>query len=599
VHRIVPALERARSQRGRKAKVLAIAEALKTVAESGEDEDLATAARFVGGNLLGGEGNATIGVGYALVMQALCDTYKLSPAELQSRARAAGDLGDGLGELLLRAPQEPRVGLRIAELRDLAKALAATTDRTTKASLLKEAYSLARPDQAVFLTKALLGELRIGVRDGILEEAIGAAFGEDPKAVAEAATLCPDQGELAKLAHHHELSCATFTVGTRIAFMLASPIETVKAPLDPAKTVWEDKLDGIRVQVHVQAGTKTTLFARGGGDVTAAFPEIAGAFQPIDEDIVLDGELLAVAPDLSPRPFQALQARLNRKDPSAELVATTPVALFAFDMLYARESLLARPLAERRASLEAFFRSAALAPHAQATTERAFDPARPLEEQIDAAYAEARGRGHEGIVVKDSAAPYEAGKRGSAWRKVKRAVATLDVVITGAEQGHGKRAHVLSDYTFAVWDREREPHALVDIGKAYSGLTDAEIATMTTQLRELTTGTKGGVLLIPPRYVLEVAFDGIQPSSRHTSGLALRFPRIVRIRDDKLPEDADTLATARALWNAQVASGHREESSEKPAAARAPARGRPKREKPSSAPAQLSLFGDGKPGSQK
>jgi DNA ligase-1 len=591
VHRIVPGLERARSQRGRKAKVLAVAEALKTVAESGDDEDLATAARLVGGTLLSSEGNATLGVGYALLMQAVSDAYGLSAAELQTCARAAGDLGDGLGALLSRAQHDARPGLQLSELRDLAVALSETTDRATKASLLKNAYSLTRPEQAVYLTKAVLGELRIGVRDGILEEAIGVAFGEDAKAVSEAATLCPDPGELAKLAHHHELSSATFTVGSRVAFMLASPIETVKTPLDPERTVWEEKLDGVRVQVHVRAG-KTRLFARGGGDVTSAFPEVAGAFVSVTHDVVLDGELLAVASDLSPRPFQALQGRLNRKDPSADLLASTKVALFAFDMLYDEHPLLSRPLMERRLALEAFFRRAPLAPHAQPTTVHPFDPARPLDEQIDAAYAEARSRGHEGIVVKDMSAPYEAGKRGSAWRKVKRAVATLDVVITGAEQGHGKRAHVLSDYTFAVWDRDREPHSLVDIGKAYSGLTDAEIARMTTELRELATGTSRGVLLIPPRYVLEVAFDGIQPSNRHSSGLALRFPRIVRLRTDKGPGDADTLATARALWTAEVASGHREDATEPKNDARAPSRGRRKREKAPSA--QLSLFGEAK-----
>jgi DNA ligase-1 len=151
-------------------------------------------------------------------------------------------------------------------------------------------------------------------------------------------------------------------------------------------------------------------------------------------------------------------------------------------------------------------------------------------------------------------APYEAGVRGSGWRKVKRALATLDVVITRAEHGHGKRAGVLSDYTFAVWSGP----ALVEIGKAYSGLTDAEIAAMTVRLQGLATGTDGRFLRVRPEVVLEVAFDGLQPSKRHDSGFALRFPRIVRIRDDKAAADADRLETVRALFDAQVRSGHRE-----------------------------------------
>jgi len=298
--------------------------------------------------------------------------------------------------------------------------------------------------------------------------------------------------------------------------------------------------------------------------VSCVFPEVARAFAQISRQVVLDGELLAITKDLRPRPFQALQARLNRKDPDAALLEQTPVALFAFDMLYDGESLLAEPWSHRRARLLAFFDQHALAPAAQATQAHPFDAHRGLDAQIETAYAAARARGHEGLVLKEVTAAYEAGRRGSAWRKVKRALATLDVVITRAEQGHGKRAGVLSDYTFAVRSEDGKGDGegeLVEIGKAYSGLTDAEIAKLTPELVASTREERGGQRFVEPRIVLEIAFDGLQPSKRHSSGFALRFPRIVRIREDKSPGDVDRLTTVQALFNMQVASGHREEES--------------------------------------
>jgi len=198
-------------------------------------------------------------------------------------------------------------------------------------------------------------------------------------------------------------------------------------------------------------------------------------------------------------------------------------------------------------------------------------------EAIDAAFEAARGRGHEGLVLKRADAPYDAGHRGQAWLKVKRAHATLDCVVVGAEEGHGRRAGVLSDYTFAVWRGDDE---LATVGKAYSGLTDGEIDGMTRRLEEITIERIGGFRRVRPEVVLEVAFDGVQRSSRHASGFALRFPRIVRIRDDKQPEEADRVEAVQALFDAQVATGHRERG------------GGGKKTRARKAKSQLSLFGD-------
>jgi DNA ligase-1 len=302
----------------------------------------------------------------------------------------------------------------------------------------------------------------------------------------------------------------------------------------------------VRVQAHVVEG-RATLFARGQGDVTPAFPEVAAALAGLGRDVVLDGELIAVDAAGRPRPFQALQLRLGRRAGPKEDGPEVAVAYVAFDCLYDGGPLLEAPWHERRRRLEAL--GVPLNPA------RPLEPGEPLEAQLDRLFEAARARGHEGLVLKRVDALYEAGQRGSAWRKVKRAYATLDVVVTRAERGHGKRARLLSDYTFGVWKGDR----LVELGKAYTGLTDAELAALTVRLRGLTVERRGPYLMVAPEVVLEVAFDGIQRSARHGSGFALRFPRIVRVRDDKTPAQADRLESVAALFESLVASRHREE----------------------------------------
>jgi len=202
-----------------------------------------------------------------------------------------------------------------------------------------------------------------------------------------------------------------------------------------------------------------------------------------------------------------------------------------------------------------------------------------------------RRRGHEGLLLKKSDSPYDAGRRGQAWIKVKRAFATLDVVVTAAEEGHGRRAGVLSDYTFGVWRGDE----IVNVGKAYSGLTDVEIDDLTQRFKALTLERRGGVRLVKPEIVLEIAFDGIQRSTRHKSGFALRFPRIVRIREDKRPTLADRLSAVEALFTSQLETGHREEAAPEPAetpAKNATRTSRARGPRKKTAEGQLSLFGD-------
>ena len=290
--------------------------------------------------------------------------------------------------------------------------------------------------------------------------------------------------------------------------------------------------------------------------MTKAFPDVAAPLHEAARDgrlrsAILDGEIVVMTADGRPRPFSAVQPRLKKTAPDAELLRDHPVRYVVYDILFeGEEELLGLPFLERRARLVRWAEQAppCVVVHAS----------RPLfsKETLDTEFDAARARGFEGLVLKRLDAVYAAGVRGFSWLKVKKALATLDVVVVAAERGHGKRAGVLSDYTFAV----REGDALVTVGKAYSGLTDEEIRGMTARLESLALGEEEhGYLRVRPDVVLEVAFDGLQRSDRHSSGFALRFPRIARIRDDKKPEGADTLDAVKALWEAQLASGHRED----------------------------------------
>jgi DNA ligase-1 len=353
----------------------------------------------------------------------------------------------------------------------------------------------------------------------------------------------------------------------------------------------QDKFDGIRCQLHcgdlTQPG-RVALFSRSRDDMTHSFPELTEAFANITEPLIFDGEILAwntdpAATEQRALPFSSLQNRIGRKRVTAAMRRQTPVVFMAFDLLYRGRDgwgealLLEQPLALRRELLEEVCAaqaphtvvsntpSEAESPHNQgalfAEPDAALEPGEsafarlvlaPIArlssaEQLEQAYVDARARGNEGVMLKAAASVYQPGRRGLAWLKLKRELATLDVVVTSAEYGHGKRAGTLSDYTFAV----RDGDTLKNVGKAYSGLTDAEIAHLSQYFHEHTIEDFGGWRTVEPTVILEVAFNNLMRSDRHASGFAMRFPRILRIRDDKPVEEIDTLARVEQLYNAQ------------------------------------------------
>jgi DNA ligase 1 len=571
--RLAAALEATRLTRSRIGKEVAIGDVLAAVADN--DDALMTAARITSGMTLGPSDTRPLGVGWNLLGEVMVDATGWPRWVTWECARRCGELGEAFGLLMKRVPgAHERAGLPLHEVAKLFDALASTGKREIKRALLDEAFLRMTPLETKYLAKAFHNSLRVGAQGGVVEGAIARAFKRPLEEVRAAAAIVTDPGVTAILARDNRLGDAHVEIGRPVAFMLATPLETIASEIDPALHIVEDKIDGVRAQVH-KVGDTVSIFARGLERVTDAYPEIVEAFQFVRGSIALDGELVAVTAEMRPRPFLALQTRLRRKEPSAELLAEVPVAFFAYDLLADDDGdHLKLPWKERRARLEEW---ASVSGPRSAFVVNGVKPMGELDPEFEAA----RERGHEGLMLKRIDAPYDAGRRGQSWIKVKKAFATLDVVITAAQEGTGKRAGTLSDYTFGVW-RDGE---LVNVGKAYSGVTDEEIVTMTRRLEKLTVEKFGGTRVVKPEIVLEVGFDGIQRSTRHKSGYALRFPRILRIRDDKRPEEADTVETVARLFNSQLETGHREVET----AAERKAKRTPKNKANRK---QMSLFGD-------
>ena len=386
--------------------------------------------------------------------------------------------------------------------------------------------------------KAMLGEARIGVQEQTLEDAVAHATGQTTEAVRAANRHRADLGAVALDARGGRLEPARFAFFTPVDPMLAQPAaDAADAVRRLGTPLWvEDKYDGVRCQLH-KVDADVRLYSRDRRDLTRQFPEVVSAFSAGAGRYVLDGEVLAMTGGRA-LPFQRLQQRLGRREPDRDVVAAHPVALVAFDCLAREdEGLLDAPLRSRRAALEALPLPAG---QVRAPVHTAASAA-----ELDALFHAAQARGNEGLMVKHPDSPYASGRRGAQWLKLKRPLDTLDVVVVGAEWGHGKRRAVLSDLTFAV--RDESTGALVTIGKAYNGLTDAEIREMTERLVTLTVEDHGHYRTVRPEIVLEVAFNHLQRSARHTSGYALRFPRIVRVRADRSPADASTLTDVERL----------------------------------------------------
>jgi DNA ligase-1 len=535
-------------------------------------DEAALAAIFLSGRPFPAYEEATLQIGGALSWRVISDLSGKSEHELTEIYRKHGDAGSVAAEAL---PARMESGLSLAAVQHVFSEIATARGPAPKAALLRRLLERATPLEAKYIVKIISGDLRIGLKESLVEEAIARAFEAPLDHVKRANMLLGDLGETLRLASAGKLADARLRLFHPIDFMLASPVESPEEALSYFQNgSVEDKYDGIRAQAHISRG-EVRIFSRTRDEITESFPELPAALAGLPKDAILDGEIVAwnsasasggVGRAL---PFSTLQQRLGRKKVSAKIMHDVPIAYLVFDLLYADgELLIDRPLRERSRILALLFKDLLAAPRIgvvhplQAQSSLGFEdgsegfPAAVLRapvatasstDDLEALFGAARDRGDEGLVIKDSDSPYTPGRRGKAWLKMKRELATLDVVVTAVEYGHGKRIGVLSDYTFAVWDGER----LVNIGKAYSGLTDAEIAEMTQWFLAHKISEQGLRLEVEPKIVLEVAFNNMMRSTRHESGYALRFPRIVRLRPDKRPEDADTIETVKEIYGRQ------------------------------------------------
>jgi DNA ligase-1 len=556
--------------------------------------EAAVSAVFLSGRPFAVWEETTLQIGGALLWRVVAEVSGKEDAALSAAYRKYGDLGAVAEEVL---PDRAGEGLKILEVEDTFRQVAGARGPAAKSALVRDLLTRAIPLEAKYIIKIMTGDLRIGLKESLVEEAIAKAYGATLAEVQRANMLLGDIGQTLRLAAENKLSQAKMRMFHPLGFMLASPVDSPEEGLGYfAEAAVEDKYDGIRAQAHVSGGV-AKFFSRTRDEITESFPELPEALAGLPKDAILDGEIVAwecpenptqtqlivdeppsesaeiKAADLGhARPFSVLQQRLGRKKVSEKMLREIPVAYLVFDVLYARgELLIDRPMRERALVLDELLaeknpehiRHGGAPGKIRAQGKLIFGDSDELQaaqiirapvfrvsssEELDGLFVAAQARGNEGLMIKDLTSPYTPGKRGKSWLKMKRELATLDVVVTAVEFGHGKRIGVLSDYTFAVWDGDR----LANIGKAYSGLTDAEIAEMTRWFLGHTIEDQGFRRTVEPKIVLEVAFNNMMLSDRHESGYALRFPRIVRLRPDKAADEADTIERAREIFEKQT-----------------------------------------------
>jgi DNA ligase-1 len=513
--------------------------------ESLSDTDLTRAARYFAGHQFASTDARTTNVGGSIISAALSEATGFSPEDLYPRYVRLGDPGDLAAEIIKEARRVSQPTITLAETESLITRLSETHGIRNKTALLTAVLHHATPLEAKYLVKLLSGDLRIGLREGLVEDAIARMFKKSLEDVANANMLLGDIGETATRARAGELRDISMRLFHPIKFMLATPAADLTdiARTMPEGFLVEDKFDGIRAQAHMQAG-RVAIYSRTMDEITHRFPELIGPLQSLQTDVIIDGEIVPANGEVI-LPFSELQKRLGRKNVGTQLLAAVPVVLVAYDLLYAGgKVLIDQPLTERRHLLGQIVPDQGTL---RISRGKMLRDAAVLDDEFD----RARARGNEGLMIKSPESAYKPGRRGRDWLKLKRAIATLDVAVTAVEVGHGKRRNLLSDYTFAV-RRSAEDDELLNIGKAYSGLTDRELTELTEWFKEHTLQeyAHGRVRVVEPVIVIEVTFDRVQPSKRHKSGYALRFPRILRLRPDKKPTDIDTLETVRRLVEA-------------------------------------------------
>lgn len=528
-------------------------------------EKAGLAARYLGGSAFATWEERTLQTGSNLLWRALAEVSG-EDVRLAEAFRKYRDLGKAAEEIF-REHKESAGSLTLQQLAGSFDALAEARGPASKMALLTALLARASAREAKYIVKIMLGEMRIGLQESLVEEAVAKAYGAELGAVKRAAMLTGDAAETLLLASEGRLEDARMRLFHPIGFMLASPAaDAEEAFAEFSDAIIEDKYDGIRAQAHIESSTgKVRIYSRTLDEIGGAFPELLVPLAGFQTDAVLDGEVLAWSHGRA-RPFRELQKRIGRKRVTPAMQLDIPISYVVFDVLaLGGELTIERSLRERKQLLEKLFAGRRIVSDAEAVPQllnfSGGSEAQAPEDRLllapaleahssahlEELFAAAQARGNEGLMIKAARSAYSPGRRGKNWLKLKHELATLDVVVTAAEYGNGHRAQVLSDYTFAVRDGER----LLNVGKAYTGLTDVEIARMTVWFEEHTLQQRGHVREVEAKIVIEVAFNAVMRSERHNSGYALRFPRIVRLREDKPAHEIDSLERVREIYEQQ------------------------------------------------
>jgi len=542
--------ERLSSTTKRNVKVEMAAEFLKRL----DSEEVEPAVSMILGRAFPRWDPRTLDISWATLSNVI---KRLTDVDWRRFSKVFRDTGD-LGSTVKSIFESSKVGrqavlferpLSILEVRRILEAIAEASgqgSRERKDRLVESLLGRASPIEAKYLVKIMIGEMRTGFQEGLMELAVSKAFSTPLEAVQKASMLTGDVGEVASLLREYGEEALS-----RIGFRLMRPLKPMLAQmaesLDEAirehggKTAFEYKLDGARIQIH-KVGEEVKIFSRRLTDVTESLPEIVQAVREgvKAHDAVLEGEVIAVGGDGHPLPFQHLMRRFRRVYEVDRMVQEIPVKLYLFDLLYVDgESLIDEPYLKRRNRLSKVVEGIPLTE--QLVTGNPAEAEEFLKRAIE--------MGHEGLMAKRLDSPYKPGVRGKHWFKIKEPLEPLDLVITAAEYGYGRRHGWLSDYYLAA--RDEETGELLVVGKTFKGLTDQEIIEMTERLKRLAVREEGHRVVVKPRIVVEVAYNEIQKSPKYKCGMALRFARITRIRDDKSPEEADTIQKVRRIYEKQ------------------------------------------------
>lgn len=519
-----------------------------------DDDDLYNIVLFLMGKVYPPWDEREVGIGTGLIYEALRKSTGFKKEQIEEIVRKTGDMGLSSEEVLKKKEQTSLSELIYTEEETTIKLLRESFDEMSgltgknsqkrKIQLLFKIYNISSPIEARYLTRLILGEMRLGVGEGIVRDAIAKAWGINAEIVERAYMITNDYGRVAMVAKNEGeegLKEMKIELHTPVRMMLAQVAENMEEELkkmERAGVEW--KFDGSRIQVHWGNG-KVTIYSRRLEDVTKALPEIVREVKEnVREGVVLDGEVVAIGENGRPMSFQHILKRFRRKYDVEEMVEKVPLVAQFFDVLYADgKEVIDLPLEERRKILESSLQDTDIIKIARQDVTSSY-------EEVQKVYSEALSAGHEGAMLKNLKSPYIPGKRGKHWLKLKASVESLDLVVIGGEWGEGKRSHLLSSYELACNDPVSGD--LIPVGKVATGFTDEQLEEFTELFKPLIEYEEGKKSVFQPKIVFEVGYQEIQKSPKYEGGYALRFPRFIRMRNDKDASEADTIERVAKLF---------------------------------------------------